>query len=407
MKFESVVGIVQLFVVSFPYLNCSIQIPPTWKCEEKLTLNWLWNLRNNNRCVNIIIESIHLPKCFYDQIFHSKFMVQFHGISSIKTRNALVLSPTNCDNFIFFLKNSNEALDLFKTNRTDLTKRFVPFSQLFLVISDDVKFDQRALDYIYENGLFVFAVKSSISTTDASSNELNFQSLKNILTEGMLDLTASNRIDAIRYFGTYKDHPFLSHKFKEKVFRVSLFRCVPYVMYLPDGAFDGLQYRTIKEIIKPWKIEHNKCDFSPTISVPWNTVLYNVNDNISDLAMCSIWMTKPLSQYDPSTYFDLQCGTFLVPKPHLLNPASYLYMSLSASDWYGFAVSLIVMTLSFSIITKIGRRFIGSWSDLMYDSFSRSLMDALDMATSHGLAKFPKEHSMKFLLNRFGNGTLL
>lgn len=397
MKLNSVIGVVRLFSFLIVSVNCSIQLPnQTSKCENELTSNWLWNLRNNNRCLNIIIESIFVPKCFFDQILHSKFVIKMYEMNALQSRNIFTLPPTNCDNFMFFLPNSNAVFGLFATNRT---KAFVPFSQLFLVMPDDTEFDQNILNYLYENGLFAFVVKS---TSDATSKELSFLSLTNVLTGEMLNLRTSDRNDAIRYFGTYKKHPFFNFEYKAKVFRVSLFKCVPYVIYLPDDTFDGIQYRMLKEIAKPWPIAHNKCDFSSTIRVPWNTVLSNVDNEISDLAMCSIWMNKPLSQYDTSTYFDLQCGTFLVPKPKFVNPASYLYLSINANGWYGFAGSLIVMSLCFWIFTKIGKTFIGTWRDLVYDDFSRSLLDAIDMATCHGLAIYPKQHSMKFLVNRFG-----
>lgn len=406
MKLNSVV-LLQIFSFSMqPFVDCSISIPAVCACERNSTLHWLWNLRNNNLCLNIIVdESIFVPKCIYDQISGSNFVIQTYNLSGIELRNYFTLPPTNCENFMFFLQNADKIFGLFETTHRSTVKRFVPFSQLFFVNSDGnhAKFDAITSDFIYENGLFVFVVESTLArnlSDSASSNELRFLNMRNVLTDETLNLITSNRSDAIRFFGTYKSHPFFDSKYKEKVFRVSLFNCAPYIIYLPDGTFDGFQYRMLKEITSSWTIEHNKCDFSRTITVPWNTVLQNVNDEISDLAMCSTWMTKQLSQYDMSTYFDFQCGTFLVPKPKLLNPASYLYLSLSENNWYGFAVSFIVMTLCFTIFTRVGRKFMDSWNDLAYVDFSRSLMDVLDAATSHGLTKFPKQHSMKFLVNR-------
>lgn len=399
------VHIISILVIP---VNCAIRSQQATKCDNKLISNWLWNLRNNNLCVNIIVDySISVPQCVYDRIFYSKFVYQVYDLNAITLRNILKFPPTNCNNFIFFMDHFTESYQLFAGNHT---KRFVPFSQLFFVVTEpvhlnSVRSEQTILNYIYENGLFVYMVENTLSW----SNELRFLSLTNVLDGQTLNLTTSVRGDVIRYFGSYNNHPFLNTSYKEKVFRVSLFKCVPYVIYLSDGSFDGIQYRTIQEIARPWKIEHTKCDFSSKVTVPWNQVLHNVNDGVSDVAMCSIWMNKPLTQYDPSTYFDLQCGTFLVPKPRPLNPAAYLYLSLNANDWYFFLLSLILMTMCFTWFTRIGMLVIDPWVDVVYRKFSRSLMDALDMATNHGLVKFPKEQCLKFLVNRSVSklGTLL
>lgn len=91
---------------------------------------------------------------------------------------------------------------------------------------------------------------------------------------------------------------------------------------------------------------------------------------------------------------------FPVPKPELLNAASFLYLSISADVWCATVVSLIVMSLCFTILAKVGKQWMqNSWKDLVYVEFSRSMLDALDVATSHGLEKFPKQNSMRALFN--------
>lgn len=55
-----------------------------------------------------------------------------------------------------------------------------------------------------------------------------------------------------------------------------------------------------------------KCDLSSTIRDPWSTVLQNVFSDISDLAMCSVWLNlKSDTYYDATNHVDYQCGTFL------------------------------------------------------------------------------------------------
>lgn len=322
MKIQSV--FVAFILLLMAYLvsvtKCSVELQQTLHCENKLKLHWLWNLRNNNRCLNIIIESTSfVPKCFFDMIFNSKFLVKIHDLQFITSRNVLSFERTNCDNFMVFPNNSSNVFQLFATTN-GAVQRFLPFSQLFVIHSDfDLHFDVSSLKYIYENGLYVYMVKNTVQSTGPSTNILNFTALRNVLTDEILNLTNTERRDAIRYFGSYKNHPFLNSRYKAKVFRLSLFNCAPYVTYLADDKFDGLEYRIVKEVAKNWSMEHVKCDFSNKILDPWSTVLANVDKNVSDLAMCSVWLNvKSVTLYDASNYVDFQCGTFLglLPDEH-------------------------------------------------------------------------------------------
>lgn len=305
------VAFILLLACLISFTKCAVEIPKVLECENKLKLNWLWNLRNNNRCLNIIIESISIPKCFFDIIFNSKFLIKIHNLEFVTSRNVLSSQRTNCDNFMVFINDSRDIFQLFAATNVAV-QRFLPFSQMFLINSEfDITFDENSLKYIYENGLFVYMVKNTIESS-MSSHIFGLPALRNVLTEEILNLTTSDRQDAIRYFGSYKNHPFFNSRYKEKLFRVSLFNCAPYVLYLSDEKFDGLEYRILKEIAKNWKVEHVKCDFSNKILDPWATVLGNVEKNITDLAMCSVWLNvKSTTYYDASNYVDFQCGTFL------------------------------------------------------------------------------------------------
>lgn len=54
------------------------------------------------------------------------------------------------------------------------------------------------------------------------------------------------------------------------------------------------------------------------------------------------------------------------------------------------------------MLAKIGKKWMkNSWKDLVYVDFSRSIIDALDVATSHGIEKFPKQNSMRALFYGF------
>lgn len=87
----------------------------------------------------------------------------------------------------------------------------------------------------------------------------------------------------------------------------------------------------------------------------------------------------------------------------MLSAATFLYLSIGADVWCATVVSLIVMSLCFTILTSMGKKLMeNSWMDFVYVDFSRALLDALDVATSHGLIRFPKENSIRFLLYGYG-----
>lgn len=398
MKLNSLITkLIAVFILSIAFTNCTLTAPQTLKCENSDQLLWLWNLRNNNRCLNIVVGTALVPKCFFDQIFNSKFVIRMNDLNAIITRNILLFQRTNCDNFMIFTRNATRVFKLFEeTNKT--VKRFVPFSQLYLVlISDsDVEFDPLSLSYIYENGLFVYVLANTFGT-------MSFSSLRNVLSNEMLHFERSLPSDIVPYFGTYKNHPVLNATYKKKIFRVSFFSCSPYVVYLPDGSFDGLEYKVLKEVVKNWTIEHHKCDTSATIRDPYGEVRGQVENHESDLAMCSVWLNEKSNTYlDVTSYINYECATFLAPKPNELNPATYLYKSINGIVGCSILTSLFGLSIIFTICGRIGRAIKGKfWIDLVHIGFSRSLFDTFGIFTGQSLLKFPKEHSMKSLFFRF------
>lgn len=213
--------------------------------------------------------------------------------------------------------------------------------------------------------------------------------------------------DVITYFGSTSNHPFLSTKYKQKIFRVSFFHCPPYAVYLPDGSFDGLEYRMLKAIIQNYTIEHSKCDTSETIRDPYGEVRGQVENAGSDLGMCSIWLNeRSNTNLDVTNYINYECATFLVPKPESLNPATYLYKSINGIVGCSVAISWLVMSIILTIFGRIGGKFKEkSRNDLFYRSCRRSLFDLFGIFTGQPLKMFPRDHSMKYLL--FGSDALL
>ncbi len=194
-------------------------------CEKNISLVWLWNLRNNNRCV-YITSSLPIPQCFFQQIQNAKFVVRIISPRRLMNRNIYNTSRSNCDNFFVFSKNVTYINELFQPKENEL--RFVPFSQIYLV-APDIEFSGDTIEYMYKKGLNVFSMGNALSKME--NGLIGFDSISNVLTKKDFKFTTV-RSEAAAYFGLYKDHPLLSNRSSEKIFRVSLFNCPPYVVYL-------------------------------------------------------------------------------------------------------------------------------------------------------------------------------
>lgn len=209
--------------------HCTISAITDLKCANVTSLTWLWNLRNNNRCL-YITSSVAIPQCFFQQISNTKFVVRIISPKILLLRNIYNSSRTNCDNFFVISTNISYVSELFRQKQNG--RRFMPFSQLHLVVPD-MEFEQNAIDYINRNTLSVFVMENALNEMENGS--VSFKTMLNVLTKKRYAIT-SVRSDAAKYFGNYKDHPFLSNKSREKVFRASLFNCPPYVVYVSGNS---------------------------------------------------------------------------------------------------------------------------------------------------------------------------
>lgn len=118
----------------------------------------------------------------------------------------------------------------------------------------------------------------------------------------------------------------------------------------------------------------------------------------ADMAMCSIWFSLDrYRQFDLTGYFDYQCGKFLVPKPDVINAASYIYLSMSINVWCCVAMSFVATGILLTILSRSGK-----WlhKNTVYDNVSRSFLDVLSIVTGHGVQQFTPQSSINCLLLR-------
>lgn len=163
---------------------------------------------------------------------------------------------------------------------------------------------------------------------------------------------------------------------------------------------DGSEFRFVEDLTKNWKKSYNFRDFSRTKVAPYTFIMNDLSMNVSDMAMCSIWLIeKYYKSYDLTTFYDQNCATFLVPKPQKLNEASAIYKALDTSVWLLFLFFFLLSSILLNIISKMEKRLYERNS--LYTDFTRAIMETLNTATSHSVHRFTNvQMSIKILLTR-------
>lgn len=165
-------------------------------------------------------------------------------------------------------------------------------------------------------------------------------------------------------------------------------------------SLDGVEYRIIRAVTRGWKTSVVRRDISATVPNPWKTIMTDIADNRTDMGICSMWMNaKRADQFDLSTFYDFQCHKFLVPRPTRLNEATAIYRTLSLAVWILFLCFFLVTGLLLMALSRIDT--INSAADAsMFNNFTRSMLEIVNIATGHGVNTIPKQHSINVLLIR-------
>lgn len=161
------------------------------------------------------------------------------------------------------------------------------------------------------------------------------------------------------------------------------------------SRFDGVEYHLLKQVTKNWKVKYILRDLSRTLISPWITMFEDLVNRTADIAMCSVWVTDYENRFDLATYHHHECATLLVPKPTKLSEITAIYTTLSGQVWlifaFFFAATGMLMWSSAKLDTV---------QTAAYANFSRTFLEMINIATSHGVGHFPRQHSIKILLMR-------
>ncbi len=158
--------------------------------------------------------------------------------------------------------------------------------------------------------------------------------------------------------------------------------------------FDGIEYNLVQEVIKNWRIKHILRDESITGITPWVTMFDDLENHTADLAMCSIWVSVFRDTYDVSSHYNHACFTLVVPKPKRLSEVTAIYTTFSGEVWFTFGLLCFATGILLWGSAMVGKRTV-------YVSLSRSFLETMNIATSHGVDIFRTQRtSIKILLIR-------
>lgn len=164
---------------------------------------------------------------------------------------------------------------------------------------------------------------------------------------------------------------------------------------------DGIEYRIISEITRNWKVNYRTgVVIGQGRNDPHMIALNDVKTGVTDLAICSIWLNYDhYLVHDLTTFFDRQCITFLVPVNTLISEGSTIYISLSAAVWCLYIGSFISVGLVIIQLARIYYRSIHHSREFnTFAYLSECYMDLINIATLHGIERFPKSMALKIIV---------
>lgn len=119
----------------------------------------------------------------------------------------------------------------------------------------------------------------------------------------------------------------------------------------------------------------------------------------SNIALCSKWLTIfAYQQMELSNYNNHICGTFLVPKPKPITSASYVYLPLNTTTWWLIIGTLLITSSLYFLMYQQHYRRKTSSEGGRWESLGRTLLDVINIATSHGIPKIIQRVPIQLLV---------
>lgn len=181
-------------------------------------------------------------------------------------------------------------------------------------------------------------------------------------------------------------------------------------LFLTAHRVDGIEYRIFLEISKHWNATINLHRIHPNENWdPYETIRMDVTNKSSDMAMCSIWLTyENYNAFDLTSFIDRQCITFLVPVQKLISDVSTIYIALSGAVWALYIGTCIIVGILLIIMANIYFKQMNVGYKIgSFDYLSESYMNLVNIASAHGIQRFPKPIALKTIFMRYDRYILI
>lgn len=306
-----------------------------------------------------------------------------------------------CDGSIIVWKNVTSLETLFK-----IPNEFKSHSRILVLLELIGNFDTyifkhavylKALDILIMDG-FVF--NDNKWFTNVIFEEVAIKSIK----ENKTLLTRQNSS-----FGVLRKTdftPIFEINGKKHMIRASVFNCTPFVYYDEiRGVYDGWEYRIFEDLVKNWPkryITHNKREGEGFVAIS-----EDVEEDRSDIAFCSLWMTQVSRRNADMTIPILQTySSFLVPKPRLLPGITYNYQPLHLKVWISYFLLIHVISYLLHLAANYYKR---RNCKTIFTSYSICYMYALRYFTLGSFSQFPPQSQaiLRYCITTWGLASVI
>lgn len=144
---------------------------------------------------------------------------------------------------------------------------------------------------------------------------------------------------------------------------VTTFHCPPFVeVNNEEKSYEGFEYKIVEDMIKDWPVKYNiiENDRKDVLVNKFLLAIRTIQEEKSDIAFCFLWQRALMERnVDYSSAMFPTCVTFLVHKPTLLKPYTFLFQAFhDVLTFVVFALASTFWEIIFKVVVTIKGRSI-------------------------------------------------
>lgn len=207
----------------------NIQIFKEENCENLIDLAKLIEFPFDPKCLQIVLNKKHQVTCMSKIIGSDYVSLHIRSFVYVKHRDISSEVQENCETFLLFAKNINDAKQIFRTDEED-KKQFYPFTKIYFFFSDTL-YDSDMTNMASKTLVKNFLIKNALfGYTFENAKEIGSKVvIRNLLIDDIRPPTLS-------YLPSDLFHPIVDTRFAKENFRISLFNCKPFTFYQEDAS---------------------------------------------------------------------------------------------------------------------------------------------------------------------------